>query len=117
MIRLYIKNNTYTQEEMSKGSLYIGVDTDRSTNSFISYLKRSGVKRENYNISRSSTDFGKSNYIRFIDKDYRDLGTVRISNHSVGQRRLGNEWNYTAIAKNIHGYRDDFEKSVLRYLK
>jgi len=101
---------------MSKGSLYTGKSTDKATASFISFLQRNNIPKDMYTISRSVTDFGKSNYFKFYDSEYRLITTVRVSDHSVGLRRVFNEESYNSIVK-IKPVRDRFLKVVKSYIK
>lgn len=119
---------------MSKGSLLFkqrsgtgGNYTEKHTESLIKLLTKNGVKSSFtwdegvvwYSVSRSVTDFGKSNYIKLntiYNGSPREIAKIRVSDHSVGQRRLINEIHYHQLALD-HKFRKDFIKSIKSWMK
>lgn len=122
------------QDTMSKGSLLFkqrsgtgGNYTEKHTESLIKLLTKNGVKSSFtwdegvvwYSVSRSVTDFGKSNYIKLntiYNGSPREIAKIRVSDHSVGQRRLINEIHYHQLALD-HKFRKDFIKSIKSWMK
>ena len=81
--------------------------TEQKTNEFITMLNTNNVS--NYIVSKSVTSFGDSNYFKFYSSDYREIAVVRISDHSVGVRRVFNEISYESLKK-IEGVFDNLLK-------
>lgn len=119
---------------MSKGGLLFkqasgtgGDYTEKHTESLIRLLTKSGVKSSFtwdegtvwYSVTRSVTDFGKSNYVK-LSTIYRgdpiEIAKIRVSDHSVGQHRLLNEIHYHSLAMDKK-YRDDFIKKIKSWMK
>ena len=119
---------------MSKGVLLLkpstgtgGNYTEKHTESLIKLLKKNGVKSSFtwnegvvwYSISRSVTDFGKSNYVKLStinDGSPIEIAKIRISDHSVGQHRLLNEIHYNSLAVDKK-YRNKFLKEIKSWMK
>lgn len=121
-------------QSIARGSLYFrpgsgsgGNEIEKQTESFINLLRKIGVSSDFswdsgvvwYNIHRSVTDFGKSNYITLrtiYNGSPIEIAKVRISDHSVGHRRLLNEIHYVSLAIN-KDVRDRFIKGVKSWIK
>lgn len=118
------QGHKYIRKEFStKGTNYIYEEskdisnkTEKDTNEFIDTLGKYGLKRgKHFNISVSKTDYGNSNYVKFYDKNFRPIVTVRVSDHSVGVKRHGDEYSYQVLKESNEI--DNFIKDVLTWYK
>ena len=81
--------------------------TQEKTNEAIELLKQKGMT--NFIVSKSSTNFGNSNYIKFYSSCFRNIFTVRISDHSVGQRRRFDEVCLDSFIADIEKYNNIYK--------
>ncbi len=85
--------------------------TENQTEVFEAIIAEMGMT--NYVITKSVTDFGKSNYIKFYSNEMKNIFTVRLSDHSVGIGRLNDEVSLLSFLMNT----DDFMKCYKSYNK
>lgn len=85
--------------------------TENQTLFFESFISELGLN--NYGLTKSATDFGKSNYFKFYSNDMVNIFTVRLSDHSVGNGRLNDEVSLLSFLLNT----SDFVKCYNSYNK
>jgi hypothetical protein len=88
------------------------IDVDKQTDEIEKILNKNNIKKKNYLIKKSKTNFGNSNYIELFDNDFKEILKIRISDHSTGQSRVFNEIPYKVFILN----EDNYIKIIKSYL-
>lgn len=91
--------------------------TEDQTNEFIKTLSDNGIDKNDYSISKSSTNYGNSNYFEFHLPEDKPI-TVRVSDHSVTNPERMKELHYESLKMgDALKMKGDKLSDVINYIK